>query len=247
MITRETIDKIHSLLDNGLVCGLGTPEPGKMCVEAAINYALGRPHGDDPGCVIQPLRRLKIKLNDSSWWTSNKSRAEGLRRLAIAQLGSLGVVDPVEFSQKVARMTVQTVVPGALRAIAARLQGTHPARLLAIALKCEQEPTKENALDAKSAAAYAAATAAYDAAAYDAATAAAYDAAAYDAAAYDAATAAAYDAAAYGAAAAAYDAAAYGAAAYDAATAAGEQVLSTFAENVVQILIEMKSPGAAWL
>jgi len=89
-INAALIAKIHSLLDAGLVGGLGQPEPGKMCVEAAINYALGRDHGDDPGCVIEPLRRLKIRLNDSSHWTSNQSRASGLRRLAIAQLGSKG-------------------------------------------------------------------------------------------------------------------------------------------------------------
>ena len=100
-ITRETIDKIHSLLDQGLVRGLGQPVPGQMCVEAAINYALGRPHGDDPGCVAPSLRRLKITLNDSSW-SSNAARSEGMRRLAIAQLGSKDVLDEALFARKCA-------------------------------------------------------------------------------------------------------------------------------------------------
>ena len=73
-ITREHIDKIHSLLDHGLTNGLGEPEPGKMCVEAAICFALGLEHGDDPQCVILGLRRLKIRLNDSSRWTSGSLR-----------------------------------------------------------------------------------------------------------------------------------------------------------------------------
>src|SRR6202789_3803012 len=90
-ITRAHIEKINSLLDQGLVNGLGQPEPGKMCVEAAISYALGLDHGDDPGCVMDSLRLLKIRLNDSRRWTSNRARAEGLRRLAIAQLGSKGM------------------------------------------------------------------------------------------------------------------------------------------------------------
>ena len=78
-ITQELVTKIHTLLDAGLVQGLGEPQPGKMCVEAAIAYSLGLNHGDDPGCVLEPLRRLKIRLNDSIHWTSNKARAEGLR------------------------------------------------------------------------------------------------------------------------------------------------------------------------
>jgi hypothetical protein len=100
-ITRETITKIHSLLDQGLVCGLGKPIPGRMCVEAAINYALGLPHGDDPGCVASSLRRLKIALNDAMW-SSNAARAEGMRRLAIAQLGSKDVLDEALFARKCA-------------------------------------------------------------------------------------------------------------------------------------------------
>jgi hypothetical protein len=231
-ITQNQIDKINELLDHGLPTGLGTPEPGKMCVEAAISYALGLKHSDDPGCVMESLRRLKIRLNDSSYWTSNKARAEGLRRLAIAQLGSKGM-DEKEFAGRVAEMTIQTVVPSALRSAAKKLTGEHATKLLLLASRCEQEPTEENA-----SAAYANAA---DAAAY-AATAAAYAAnaasAAYATAAYVAADAA--DAATYAAAAAA-DAA-------NAATyAAAEQILITFAENVVQILIKMKAPGCEWL
>src|SRR5271170_392014 len=133
-ITRAHIDKINSLLDHGLVKGLGVQQEGKMCVEAAISYALGLKHGDDPGCVMEPLRRLKIRLNDSSYWTSNKARAEGLRRLAIAQLGSKGM-DEKDFAKRVAHMTIQTIVPSALRSAAKRLTGEHPTRLLAMALK----------------------------------------------------------------------------------------------------------------
>jgi hypothetical protein len=242
-ITRAHIEKIHSLLDQGLVNGLGQPEPGKMCVEAAISYALGLDHGDDPGCVMQSLRHLKIRLNDSDRWTSNKARAEGLRRLAIAQLGSKGM-DERDFAKRVATMTIRTVVPSALRAAARRLTGEHPTKLLAVALKCENEPTEANAREANKTAYAAAYAAVADANAADAANAAAVayaaDAAANAAAAY-AANAAAYAANAADAYAAVADAnAAY--AAY-----AAEQVLVTFAENVVQILIEMKAPGCQWL
>jgi hypothetical protein len=164
-ITQAHITSIHNLLDRGLVKGLGEPEPGKMCVEAAICYALGLPHGDDPGCVADSIRRLKIRLNDSIRWTSNKARADGLRRLAIAQLGSKDTVDEKEFAIRVARMTVQTVVPAALRSAARVLTGKHPTTLLALALKCETEPTEANAREAKDAAYAAYAANAADAAA----------------------------------------------------------------------------------
>src|SRR6267142_5094661 len=142
-ITQNHITSIHNLLDQGLVKGLGEPKPGKMCVEAAICYALGLPHGDDPGCVAASLRKLKIGINDSAW-SSNKARAEGMRRLAIAQLGSKDALNESEFMTRVARLTIQLIVPSALRSAARLLTGEHPTKLLALALKCEREPTEEN-------------------------------------------------------------------------------------------------------
>jgi hypothetical protein len=214
-ITRTIVDKIHSLLDHGLVSGLGVREPGKLCVEAAICYAMDLPHNDDPGCVMPALRRMKIRLNDSSRWISNKSRAEGLRRLAIAQLGS-DTLDEREFVRRVVEMTIRTVIPPALRRVAAHVKD--PARLLAAALRCEQQPTQVSANEARSAAAEY--TAEYTAE-YAAEYAAKYAAAVAYAVAY--------------------------AAEYAAEYAAAEKILVEYAENIVQILIEMKAPGCEWL
>lgn len=47
-LSKDVARKVLATVDAGLVSGLGKPIPGKMCVEAAVNYALGRPHGDDP-------------------------------------------------------------------------------------------------------------------------------------------------------------------------------------------------------
>lgn len=41
VINKELVEKIHKILDYGLHRGVGKPEPGEMCVEAAICYALG--------------------------------------------------------------------------------------------------------------------------------------------------------------------------------------------------------------
>ena len=86
-ITRDIAARVLEIVDCGLVRGVGVALPGKMCVEAAVCYALDLPHGDDPRCVAPTLRAFKIRLNDSAW-SSDQARAKGLRRLALAQLGS---------------------------------------------------------------------------------------------------------------------------------------------------------------
>ena len=259
-INETVARKLLTVVDAGLSHGMGDPTPGNMCIEAAVCYALGMPHSDDPKCVARlrrsALRRLKIRLNDSAW-SSKTARAKGMRRLALAQLGSAGVLDEAEFVKRVVRLAIQVYVPLALRA-AASMKGNkaHKDALESAAAACEAEPTREHAVQAR-AAADAAADAAY-AAADDAAYAAAYAAyAAADAAADDAADAAAYaaDAAAYAAYAAAADDAADADAAADAAADADDaarskkrdEILSDYAERVVQILVDMKAPGCQWL
>src|SRR6187200_3736661 len=95
-INENVARKVIEVVDAGLVSGVGNPVPGQMFVEAAVCYAMGLPHGDDPYTVSTVLRALKIRLNDSTW-SSARSRATGLRRLAVAQLGSQGVLDEIEF------------------------------------------------------------------------------------------------------------------------------------------------------
>jgi hypothetical protein len=194
-LNEDIARKVLTAVDAGLVRGLGTQAPGKMCVEAAVCYAMGLPHGDEPTCVSPALRKFKIGLNDA-YWSSDSARARGMRRLAIAQLGSAGALDDIRF------VTLLAAKAG------------------------------EWAQGAKSTCSSAAAAAA------DADAARAADAAA-----------AAYGPryAAYAAAAAAYAAAAAAFAAAFAAGAARDTALSKFAEDVVQILIEMKAPGCAFL
>ena len=115
-----------------------------MCVEAAVCYALGLPHGDDPGCVAASVRLLKINLNDKQW-ESNDSRAKGLRRLGLAQLGSLGVIDDAEFARRVATMTIGTIVPRALLHAAARIPTTQRRwRLLRCFVRRRQPKHRQN-------------------------------------------------------------------------------------------------------
>jgi hypothetical protein len=246
-ITEPIVRKLIETVDAGLCSGLGRPQPGQMCVEAAVCYALGLPHSDEPPCVSAAVRAVKISLNDSAW-SSNAARAKGMRKLAVAQLGTKDVIDDVEFAKKLVELTIQKTVPRALRA-AAPLIPSHSEKLEAAAVKCETDGNWDAASDAARAA-RAASYAASDAASYAASDAAraASDAAraASDAASY-AASYAASDAASYAASDAAR-AASYAAsyAASDAASARDIE-LAFFADLVLDVLIALKAPGAEWV
>jgi hypothetical protein len=267
-ITKEQVVKILSLFDMGLRSGLGTGKPGDMCVEAVICNVLEDRNADDPKCVSRVLRALKIRLNDSSW-SSNDSRAQGMRRLGIAQLGSAGFLDENEFIQRVLGVVIRKAFPGAFRAVAAVMKNdADRSKWSDLAARCEAAPEQIKPREARQFfVEFKQNAAADDAAAYAADDAAAYAAAAADDAAYAAAYAAAADDAAYAAAAddaaayadayaadAAYAAAAYAAAAYAAAAyapkkraEARDKSLATFCEWIVEILIDMKVPGCQWL
>jgi hypothetical protein len=99
VINLALAEKVLSVVSKGLSEGItdsprdnnGEPifKVGHMCVEAAVAYAIGdKTIHDKPRCVKDWLRSLKININDNVTWDNNKSRAQGLRRLAIAQLGS---------------------------------------------------------------------------------------------------------------------------------------------------------------
>ena len=184
-ITKELATKVLSIVDAGLIMGVGVAEPGKMCVEAAVCYALGEPHGDKPTCVGPAVRNFKIRLNDSRW-SSDTARAKGLRRIAIAQLGS-NEIDQLEFAKRVTLGAIREILPDVLRK-----------RWPEHADACAKAETLEEGRKA----AYAAAAAAYADA----------DAAAYAYADADADADAAYASAAATAAYAAYAADAYAAA-----------------------------------
>jgi hypothetical protein len=209
------ISKFDSILTRGLSTGLGQVG-GQVCIEAAICETLGLGHSDDPKCVAPSVRAFKIKLNDSNW-PSPAARAKGLRDLGIAQLGSLGVVDDIEFVKRLAEKTIRVLIPKLFRKVFAN----EPACLKA-ADECESTGTGR--------AAYAAERAAY---------------AAYAAYAVDAVDVAAADVAGY-AAYAAYAADAAYAARY-AARAAGDEYLILSAQIALEVLRELKSPGVELL
>ena len=178
-ITKKLSQRVLEVVDAGLSSGLGNRKPGEMCIEAAICYALDLPHGDKPPCVGTAVRAFKIKLNDAAW-PSNKARTSGMRRLAIAQLGS-DTIDQNTFRTIVAVETVRQIIAKLCREVLRRDD---------LARACEAATDSGSAYKAamavKAAARAADAAAAYAADAAASAAARAADAAA-DAAAYAAA------------------------------------------------------------
>jgi hypothetical protein len=144
-LTLRDARKVLSVVDCGLSKGIGTPKPGQMCIEAAVCYALGLPHGDDPNCVADAVKWYKITVNDSGW-SSKAARARGMRRVAIAQLGS-DQIDERRFAEIVVRLTIQRILPVALRAAARQASQPHKSRLRAMAVRCETEGTEDVAID----------------------------------------------------------------------------------------------------
>jgi hypothetical protein len=257
-ITEEFVKKLIGILDAGLVCGVGRPKPGEMCVMAAINYAMDAPHGDYPSCVGRSVRAFDIRLNDSGW-SSPAARAAGMKREAIAKLGS-NEINQKEFSNRLAIKTVNVLIPAYYSGMIDRsiLDACSNAKTIEEA-KISIEAVRRAYADAADAADAAAYAAAYAAAAYAAYAAAAADAAAYAAYAADAADDAAHAAAAAYAAYAAYaadaaDDAAYAAYAADAADDAAyaaaadpDKWLKLSSEIGCQVLIDMNSPGSKFL
>lgn len=107
-IDKKLAQKVIETVTPGLCSGLGDPKPGKMCVEAAVNFACGLPHDDSPPCVGNSVRTFKISLNDNHW-SSNKARAKGMIKIAIAQLGS-NKLDQTRFEGLIIEEFTQSVI-----------------------------------------------------------------------------------------------------------------------------------------
>lgn len=138
-VDRALARKVLEIVDKGLVMGMGDPEPGQMCVEAAVCYAMGLRHSDEPPCVSAPVRVLKIAINDANVWNSDKSRAKGLRRLAIAQLGSKGKVHASKFVAEVRFLMLSKIFPDILKQIQKQLDNKKLTAQLELLFKaCEK-------------------------------------------------------------------------------------------------------------
>lgn len=240
-IDEALCSRVLEVVDKGLTQGLGTPKPGKMCVEAAVNYALGLPHGDNPSCVGTAVRAFKIRLNDSHW-SSDEARARGMRKLAIAQLGS-DQIDQLEFSTYVVIETIRQILPLALEKVGLTKEAEECRQVTDIKNAHEVTYAANAAARTVSGARAANSTAYAVAAAHDAYYAAAFYAADAPYPAVGATEAASYTA--YACAAAVYNA--VDAVAYAATVDDRSKILQLSAQIGLDALIKLKSPGCKFL
>ena len=137
--TQNLVDAINKSLDAGLVRGLGVQQEGAMCIEALVCAKMGLPHSDNPPCVGAAIRAPKIALNDCDW-SSNKARAEGMRKLAIAQLGSISL-NQQEFFDKLKLNSTKRILPSIIQK---HYDKTKDAKLLGYKLKFESLTEMDN-------------------------------------------------------------------------------------------------------
>ena len=234
-ISKDVARKVLKVVDAGLVSGIGDPELGKMCVEAAVCYAMGLPHGDNPPCVGSNVRVFKISLNDCRW-SSDEARTKGMRKLAIAQLGSADI-DQEKFLELVGFKCMTRVLPVIIENAREEDKNNKIApkeeELLAVieGLKSakdfkEAKVAAQKARDIYSAYASAYVSAYAYASAYASASASAYAYASASAYAYASASASAY---------------------VLKNKLFSDKILNLTAEMGLEALVELKSPGCEWL
>lgn len=72
---------------------------GRFCVQQAVSHATGMGFlSDQPECVGNVVRNFGISLNDQNW-SSKRARSKGMRRFAIAELGS-NMISQSEFNSR---------------------------------------------------------------------------------------------------------------------------------------------------
>lgn len=109
-ITLTHINNLLKLFECGLVNGAGN-DVNHFCVQQAVHRVLDNAL-DDPTksdkpptwCVREDIRSFGIHLNDEDGWKSNERRAAGLKRFAIAELGSTEVKPSVFFKKLAERL-----------------------------------------------------------------------------------------------------------------------------------------------
>jgi hypothetical protein len=90
-ITQGMVTTLLAYCKQGFCNGAGdNPLRGQFCVQQAVNMAVTSEEedSDGPDCVHEKLCGLGIQLNDHEGWSSNQGRAKGLKRFAVAEMGT---------------------------------------------------------------------------------------------------------------------------------------------------------------
>jgi hypothetical protein len=163
---------------NGALCrGAGSGQSQNVCVMQAIARAVGLPTSNDQveECVGSVVGAFNRKLNDC-YWSSDVARAEGMKRLGVASIGS-NQLNQMEYGKLMFLRGTQKLLPFVFREIAKIKDGNYKAELKKHADLCEKVKTFDEAKAACKAASASASAPAYASAyayAYASAPASAY-------------------------------------------------------------------------
>lgn len=88
-ITQQMVQNLLGYVKKGFCNGAGEVSDGQFCVQQAVNMAttMEAETSDGPNCVHKEFNCLGINLNDMEW-RGPKTRAKGLKRLAVAEMGT---------------------------------------------------------------------------------------------------------------------------------------------------------------
>jgi len=144
---------LDSLLSKGLCSGTGdAKEIGHYCIVQAINLAENgltpskgiRTITDEATCVAARVRRFAIRLNDRNW-SANEARAEGMRALGHALIGSAGI-DEQAWADQLGRRYIVKALPEILTALSKlKYYAPDAEALLSAARRCQEEGTRDAA------------------------------------------------------------------------------------------------------
>ncbi len=94
---------ILAKIDIGLIAGSGKSGFGQMCIEDTIDKITNK---SDIGEVV---KKFITKINDANW-LNEYSRAAGMRKIAIAQLGSV-CINQDKFTKYIIVQTIKRILP----------------------------------------------------------------------------------------------------------------------------------------
>ena len=130
-----------------------------MCVEAAVCYALSQQHATNQLDVHPPARPM-INLSDSLLGPDDRAQTKGLRRVAIAQLGTADTLDGEQFKPEFQVAAIQRCARSCSgrRHMRGRQDDKQAEQIESVAAQCEAVPIAEAVAAIKRANAYTSAT-----------------------------------------------------------------------------------------
>lgn len=105
---------------NAINAGLAPETFPRQSIKQAVCSGLGFEPGEEADLIEPVLRSFVIELDNDNWY-GETARLDGMRDLAIAQLGTADVLDGKAFSDKALKHVVQTVIPKMIRLLAEQL------------------------------------------------------------------------------------------------------------------------------